>query len=59
MFDGDEPFAIVDVYIQAEEICNKLNELHDENKELKEQFNRIRVENQRLRVKLYEKELSE
>lgn len=30
LFDGDEPFAIVDVYIQAKEICNKLNELNDE-----------------------------
>ena len=30
LFDGDEPFAIVDVYIQAEAICNKLNELAEE-----------------------------
>ena len=30
LFDGDEPFAIVDVYIQAEAICDKLNELNKE-----------------------------
>jgi len=38
LFDGDESFAIVDVYIQAEEICNKLNELAEENKKLKEEI---------------------
>lgn len=37
LFDGEVPFAIVDVYIQAEEICNKLNEVADENKELKKE----------------------
>lgn len=26
LFDGDQPFAIVDVYFQAEKICDKLNE---------------------------------
>ena len=38
LFDGDEPFAIVDVYIQAKEICNKLNELHEENEQLKKEI---------------------
>lgn len=38
LFDNDEPFAIVDVYIQADEICNKLNELNDENEQLKSQL---------------------
>lgn len=36
LFDGDEPFAIVDVYIQAEAICSKLNELYEENQKLKQ-----------------------
>lgn len=31
LFDGETPFAIVDVYIQAENICNKLNELAGRN----------------------------
>lgn len=35
LFDGGTPFAIVDVYLQGENICNKLNELHEENKSLK------------------------
>ena len=35
LFDGEEPFAIVDVYNQAETICNKLNELAEENEQLK------------------------
>ena len=35
LFDGDEPFAIVDVYIQAVTICNKLNELAEENQRLR------------------------
>ena len=38
LFDGDEAFAIVDVYNQAVTICNKLNELEEENRELKEQL---------------------
>lgn len=37
LFDNGEPFAIVDVYIQADEICNKLNELNDENEQLKKE----------------------
>lgn len=36
LFDGDESFAIVDVYIQAEAICDKLNELHEESQRLKQ-----------------------
>ena len=39
LFDGDEPFAIVDVYIQAEAICDKLNGLHKKNKELQKENN--------------------
>ena len=35
LFDGDEPFAIVDVYNQAVTICNKLNELAEENQHIK------------------------
>ena len=35
LFDGEEPFAIVDVYNQAETICDKLNELAEENMMLK------------------------
>lgn len=35
LFDGDEPFAIVDVYNQAVTICNKLNELAEENNKIK------------------------
>jgi len=34
LFDGETPFAIVDVYLQAENICNKLNELAEKNQEL-------------------------
>lgn len=34
LFDGEDPFAIVDVYNQADKICDKLNELHEENQEL-------------------------
>lgn len=41
LFDGDEAFAIVDVYIQAEHICDKLNALHEENVELKQQVNEL------------------
>lgn len=36
LFDGEEPFAIVDVYNQADKICDKLNEVAEENKELKQ-----------------------
>lgn len=35
IFDGEESFAIVDTYIQADIICDKLNELYDENKQIK------------------------
>ena len=38
------------------EVVELLNELYEENEQLKQQFNRIRVENQQLRTKLYEKE---
>ena len=38
IFDGDEPFAIVDVYIQAEAICDKLNELHEKKEILEVQL---------------------
>lgn len=44
LFDGEEPFAIVDVYNQADTICDKLNELAEENKQLQlklEQYERI------------------
>ncbi len=34
LFDGETPFAIVDIYIQAENICNKLNELAEKNQNL-------------------------
>lgn len=35
LFDGEEAFAIVDTYIQADIICGRLNELYDENKQIK------------------------
>ena len=35
LFDGEEAFAIVDTYIQADIICNRLNKLYDENKQIK------------------------
>ena len=35
LFDGEEAFAIVDTYIQSEIICDRLNELYDENKQIK------------------------
>ena len=35
LFDGEEAFAIVDTYIQAERICDRLNKLCDENKQIK------------------------
>lgn len=41
LFDYDKPFAIVDVNRQAENICNKLNGLHKENQQLKEQILRL------------------
>lgn len=41
LFDGEEPFAIVDVYNQAETICNKLNELNEENQKLKREIEDI------------------
>lgn len=37
LFDGEKPFAIVDVFIQADEICDKLNEIAEENEQLKEE----------------------
>ncbi len=46
---------IYEASMTATENVNMLNELYEENKELKEQFNRLRVENQKLRAKLYEK----
>ena len=52
LFDGDEPFAIVDVYIQAEEICNKLNELHEEKEELKLDNELLLTEMKEIRDKL-------
>ena len=42
LFDGEEPFAIVDVYIQAEEICNKLNELYEEKELWKGECERLK-----------------
>lgn len=55
LFDGDEAFAIVDVYIQAEHICDKLNALYEENKKqktrikmLENQFQRQINRNERL-----------
>ena len=35
LFDGEEAFAIVDTYIQSEIICDRLNKLYDENKQIK------------------------
>lgn len=49
LFDGDKPFAIVDVYIQAEAICDKLNELAEENIELHIQNDFLKDENQHMR----------
>ena len=37
LFDGEEPFAIVDIYIQSDKICDKLNELADENEQLRKE----------------------
>lgn len=37
LFDGEEPFAIVDIYIQSDKICDKLNEIAEENKQLKQE----------------------
>lgn len=37
LFDGEEPFAIVDIYIQSDKICDKLNEIAKENEQLKQQ----------------------
>lgn len=37
LFDNNKSFAIVDTYIQADKICNKLNELNDCIKLLKQQ----------------------
>ena len=45
LFDGDEPFAIVDVYIQAEKICNKLNELHEEKEQLEKENKELKEKN--------------
>lgn len=36
--ENGELFAIVDVYNQADKICNRLNELFDENEQLKERI---------------------
>lgn len=41
LFDGEEPFAIVDIYIQSDKICDKLNELADENEQLKQQVTHL------------------
>lgn len=35
LFDGEEAFTIVDTCIQAGIICDRLNELYDENKQIK------------------------
>lgn len=42
LFDGDKPFAIVDVYTQAEAICKKLNELAEEKEMWKRECERLK-----------------
>ena len=37
LFDGEEPFAIVDTYIQSDKICDKLNEIAEKNVQLKKE----------------------
>lgn len=44
LFDGEEPFAIVDVYNQADKICDKFNELAEENKEIKIQYDNLKAQ---------------
>ena len=43
LFDGEEPFAIVDIYIQSDKICNKLNEIAEENEQLKMGINSLKL----------------
>ena len=49
LFDGDEPFAIVDVYNQADKICDKFNELAKENQQLKNDCSILVQSNQEYR----------
>ena len=42
ILENGESFAIVDVYNQADKICNRLNELFDENKQLKKENKELR-----------------
>ena len=49
LFDGDEPFAIVDVYNQADKICDKFNELAEENQLLKNDCSILVQSNQEYR----------
>ena len=68
LFDGEEPFAIVDVYNQADKICGKLNKLHEDVEKQREfkfsairQANRIDKENEQLKSdnKIYVKRYGE
>ena len=49
LFDGDESFAIVDVYNQADKICDKFNELAEENQRLKNDCSILVQSNQEYR----------
>lgn len=62
--ENGELFAIVDVYNQADTICNRLNELFDENEKLKkerriwlesqEEFECLSEENEQLKQQRHE-----
>lgn len=49
LFDGDELFAIVDVYIQAEAICDKLNDLEEARSYYQENFLTMKTERNQLK----------
>ena len=52
LFDSGEPFSIVDVYNQADKICDKLNKLHEKNQRLQKENKILYDENIQLRNKL-------
>lgn len=50
LFDGEEPFAIVDIYIQSDKICDKLNEIAEENEQLKQCLNEAKNDEKQLSI---------
>lgn len=41
ILDYNKGFAVIDTYTQAKIICKELNELHEENEQLKQEMQRL------------------